>query len=298
MTRFRAPTPTLDPNGDEDIRALLADIDASLGDLDRRIEAGRPSERKSIVETVRRAGQPELPTVAPEATAPLAATEASTFLAELEREASAKHGGGDAEAMESEARARRLHEALGRIFHFLNLLCRHANALTPAIRRSYKLDTQIAFADLTWHDATVRFRRQGLSEQALMDHVVFGVHLLAPTPITVSKRWDQIEALKKEMHLLALQTADGIDFDDKPQQEHVVVTLAPDLPVQLTFRANYKRNRVDLFSRNLDGFGVGVFVCNPEEVTQQLLDDLGRFLLSRSDRLPDNLRPGRMHKET
>lgn len=276
----------------------MADIDASIVDLDRRIEAGRQPERKSVLETARRTGQPELPVVAAEATAPITAAEASSFLAELEREAAEKFGGGDAHALETEARARRLHEALGRIFHFLNLLCRHSNALTPAIGRNYRLDAQIAFADLKWHDATVRFRRQGLSEQALMDHVVFAVHLIAPAPITVTKRWDQIEALKKEMHLLALQPAEGIDFDEKPQQEHVAVTLAPDLPVQLTFRANYKRDRIDLLCRNLDGFGIGVFVCAPEDVTQQMLDDLGRFLLNRADKLPSALRPGRPHLET
>jgi hypothetical protein len=131
-----------------------------------------------------------------------------------------------------------------------------------------------------------------------MDHVVFSVHLLAPAPITVTKRWDQIEALKQEMHLLALRTADGLDFDDKPQQEHVAVTLAPDLPVQLTFRANYKRGRIDLLCRNLDGFGIGIFICAAEDVTQQMLDDLGRFLLNRANTLPTVLRPGRPHSET
>jgi hypothetical protein len=290
----------LDPNADEDVRALMADIEASIDDLDRRLEAERQQPaRKPAQENPRYAtpGRPALPVINAEGSTPPEAIEASNFLAELEREAAEKCGSGDAETLESEARARRLHEALGRIFHFLNLFCRHTNALAPTIGRSYRLDSQITFADLAWHEATVRFRRQGLSEQALIDHVVFGVHLVAPAPITVKKRWDQIEALKKEMHLLALKTADDVGFDDKPQQEHVDVTLAPDLPVQLTFRANYKRNRVDLFSRNLDGFGVAVFVCAPEDVTQQMLDGLGRFLLSRADKLPLALHPGRVSSE-
>jgi hypothetical protein len=88
VTRFRALAPTLDPNVDEDIRTLMADIDASLEDLDRRIEAERPPERKSVLETARRTG-PELPVVAAEAM-PTTAAEASSFLAELEREATSR----------------------------------------------------------------------------------------------------------------------------------------------------------------------------------------------------------------
>jgi hypothetical protein len=62
--------------------------------------------------------------------------------------------------------------------------------------------------------------------------------------------------------------------------------LAADFPVQLTFGANYDSGRIDVLSRNLDGFGIAAFTCNPDDVTQGFLDDLGRFLLARSNSLP------------
>jgi len=58
----------------------------------------------------------------------------------------------------------------------------------------------------------------------------------------------------------------------------------------MTFRANYSKDRVDLLCRNLDGFGIAAFVCDAAEMTQQLLDDLGRFLIDRTDKLPAGLR--------
>jgi hypothetical protein len=296
MTRFRKLSTGVDADADADVKALMEDIDASLVDFEKRIEAEQAAlSNKAETSIVHRAqvmpGKSELPDVGAESSEPISPGEASGFLAELEHEAAALSGSGESEAVQREIRARRVHETLGRVFNFLNVFCRHANTLAPAITRPYRLDAHIAYADLKWQEASVRYRLQNLREKALMDYVTLNIRLAAPAPVQVVRRWDQIEQLKKEMHILDLKPAEGIDIDEKPQQENVSILLAPDLPIQLTFRANYRKDRIDLLSRNLDGFGIAAFVSNAADVTQQLLDDLGRFLINRTNKLPPGLQP-------
>lgn len=300
MSRFRQLSTAQDAESDADIKALMEDIDASLADLEKRLAAEQAALRgKSPVSIVDRTtsapDRSELPEV--EASEPQIDPEGSSgLLAELAQEAATRQGLGDA-AHEREVRERRLHDVLGRIFKFFNLFCRHTNALLPAISRPYRLDAHIAYSDLTWKEASVRYRLQNLREKALMDYVAATVRLTAPAPVHVVRRWDQVEQLKKEMHILDLRPAEGVDLDGKPQQENVDIHLAADFPIQLTFRANYRKDRVDLLARNLDGFGIGAYVCAPEDVTPQLLDDLGRFLLGRVTTLPPALQSVHVRSE-
>jgi hypothetical protein len=287
-----APASTTD---DADVEALLADIDSSLADFDNRLKAemaawAKPAP-KSATTLPSLSANTELAVPDDTDAQSISTTEASPFLAELERAAAIQRGGSDGDAVEREIRARALHEALGRLFNFFNAFCRHANALAPAISRPYRLDAQTAFENLQWQEASVRYRLQNLREQSLMDHVTLTIRLAAPSPLEVIRRWDQVDQLRKEMHIFSLREHDGEDFAGPPKAENVRVLVACDLPVQLTFRANYRKDRVDLLSRNLDGFGIAAFTCPTAALDQRLLDDLGRFLIDRSDKLPAGLQP-------
>lgn len=292
MTRFRAAD-SVAPM-DDDVRALMADIDASLADLEKRLEARRSEDAAPDATEQLPGRMPERPTapavtaneVAREAPAAPPPSESFGFLAELAEEASAASGTGHSQAQLEAAQARQIHDALGRVFHFFNTLCRHANSLAPAIDRAYRLDTQTAFADLKWRDAATRSRLKSLAETSLLDYVVFRVGLWSPQPITVVRRWDQMEALQKELHILDLRPMEDINAQERLTQGQVRLLLAPEVPVQVTFRANYQRNRIDLLSRNLEGFGIAAFTCGAADVTQPFLDDFGRYLLARTSRLP------------
>jgi hypothetical protein len=293
MSRFRPLSTTVDADADADVRALMEDIDASLADLEKRLEAEQASARTasatSVVDRIAPIpGNAELPSVDAKEPTPM---ESSGFLADLEHEAAVMQGATGGDAAERELRDRRLHDTMGRIFQFFNAFCRHANVLAPDVRRPYRLDTQIAFTGLKWQEASVRYRLQNLREKALMDYVTLTVRLAASAPVQVVRRWDQMEQLRKEMHILDLRPAEGMDLDAKPDKENVHIALAADFPVQVTFRANYRKGRVDLLTRNLDDFGIAAFVCDAADINQQLLDDLGRFLLDRIDKLPPGLQP-------
>ncbi len=294
MSRFRAVDPVAPM--DDDVRALMADIDASLADLERRLALSHDNDANPAADRQSASAPDTPPAPSPggaevdrivEAT-PQAhpAPEPGGFLAELAQEASAASGSKDSLAQQQAVLARQVHEALARIFQFFNTFCRYANSLAPTINRTYRLDTQTAFADLKWRDAATRSRQKSLSETSLLDYVVFRVGLVAPAPITVVRRWDQMDALQKELHILDLRPLPDMDTDAPMTQGQVRLRLAPEVPVQVTFRANYQRNRIDLLSRNLEGFGIAAFTCDPMDVTQAFLDNFGRYLLARTSQLP------------
>jgi hypothetical protein len=294
---------------DEDIRRLAADIDASMADFERRLETERMRQPRPEVGQKIQAPLPKLGAPAPAApvpppaaapqpvvrtkAAPVAAPPAGGLLAELAVEVGAK---GDEHAQHV-VDERRLHEALDRVFRYFDVFCRHANTLAPSVGRIYRLDAQTAYADLRWQEAMVKSRRNSLAESALLDFVAFRVRLAAPAPVTVKVGWNALDAFKKDMHILDLRTAEGLDLDGVVEKGELVMHLAADFPVQITFGANYESGRIDVLSRNLDGFGIAAFTCTADDVTQDFLDDLGRFLLARSNSLPAALQRARCRAE-
>jgi hypothetical protein len=288
------------PSMDDDIRALMEDIDSSMADFERRLEAERMRQpRPATAEPASAIPKPRIaqppveaaPAAAPEAhseTVPAAATDPAVggLLAELAAEANEK--GGD-RASRRTIDGRRIHEALDRAFRFFDVFCRHANALNPAISRTYRLDTQTSYGDLRWQEAMVKSRRDSLSEAALLDFVAFRVRLAARAPVTVTVGWNKLDAFKKDMHILDLRTAEGVDLDGVVEQGEIVMHLAADFPVQITFGANHDSGRIDVLSRNLEGFGIAAFTCDPDDITQGFLDGLGRYLLARTHNLPGAL---------
>ena len=271
---------------DEDIRALMADIDASMADFERRLDAEQAKQRPLVAldETPLSPPQPAVP--APKSTdeaPPRESPVSGGLLAELELAAKEKLGAGKGDTT---AQDREVHDALSRVFRFLDAFCRHINVLQPSIARVYRLDTRSAYAGLRMGAAMVQSRRRSLSEKALLDYVSFRVRLTAPTSLAVPLNWDRIEAFRKEMRLLDLQIAVGADPDGRIEGDEVVIDLAPSFPVQITFAANYDSHRIDILCRNLEGFGIAAFTCATRDVGDELLDGLGRFLLARGNTLP------------
>lgn len=187
---------------DADIRALMEDIDASMVDFEQRLEAEQlrlsqpaqeeepaaapiPMPRVALPPAGKEpaAPPPEAPPFSPsEAKVPAQTATDGGLLAELAAEANARSGVASRRASDR----RLIHEALDRIYRFLDVFCRHVNTLAPAIARTYRLDARAAYGELRWQEAMVKSRKDSLSEAALLDFVAFRVRLVAPAPVTVT----------------------------------------------------------------------------------------------------------------
>lgn len=215
----------------------------------------------------------------------------SSLLAELAGEANQKYKATQSEEQDRLARSECLHEALGKVFQFLHLFSSHLNKIKPVIPRSYSIDSKTVYNSLQWSDASADYRKQSLSDKSFLDHVSFRVNLAALGPVPVQRRWDQVETLKRELLAFGLRTVDDLDalLRGKPQHELFQSQLAPDFMLRIKFQGNYETGQIDILSTNLDGFGSAAFTLRPEDVTQHLLDEIGRFLIGRKDDLPELL---------
>lgn len=215
----------------------------------------------------------------------------SSLLAELAGEATSKLRALQTEAQDQQAKTQRLHAALSKIFQFLHAFSGYVNNIAPAIPRTYSLDPQTVYTSLKWQNAATDYRKQDLSDTALMDYVSFHVRLTAAEPVTVTRRWNQLDTLKKELHAFGLRALDDLNMlvRNKSQQEIFLARLAPDFLVKIKFQGNYNEGLIDIQCNNLDGFSAAHFKLNPEAVTSELLDNFGCFLIGRTDTLPSQL---------
>lgn len=215
----------------------------------------------------------------------------SDLLAELASEATQKIQALKTEKLDHQVRAENLSATLGNIFHFFNPFCTHLNRIKPVIPRFYNVDSQAVYNNLQWGDAYIDYRKQNLSDTAFLDHVSFRVRLTAPNSVTVKCRWNEVEKLKKELDAFGLRTLDDLDevVRSKPKQEFFEVALAPDFLMRVQFQGNYDTGKIDVLCNNFDGFGLASYTLDPEAVNPKMLDEIGRFLIGRQERLPSLL---------
>ena len=229
-------------------------------------------------------------------------TSGSNLLAGLALEAKQKQGVKQSTLQESQAKAKRVDDALKGIVKFFTPFIRHVNDVEPAINRTYRYDARTVYDNLKWQNATIDYRKQNLSEAAFLEYVTFSVNLCAPEPVLLKRPWGPMETLKKELHQLRLRVIDDmVDANKNPNREWLEgnknrklewleAKLAPDFPVQIRFQGNYSESDIDVLCRNLETFGVSAYKLNTDEVTPVFLDCLGLFLLGRVETLPSQLK--------
>lgn len=211
----------------------------------------------------------------------------SGLLASLAREAKENLDSKQSIDRHKQAKACRVHDALDRTFQFFTLFIQHVNNIEHKIGRAYRLDARTVFSSLEWQGATIDYRKLGLSESAHLAYVVFNLKLVAPEPVLIKRPWDQFEALKKELQHLRLNVLDDLaELYKKPKQEWLQAQLDPVLQVQILFKGNYENGKIDVATRNIKELGSSSFKLEPEDINPDFLDELGLFLIERTDKLP------------
>lgn len=214
----------------------------------------------------------------------------SGFLASLAQEAmQSQHARNQQDQGKFESN-RKVHEALDRVLKFFLPFIKHVNTVSPQINRSYRLDARSIYTNLKWHNALVDARKQGAHDDALHSYVTFSVSLLAPEPVPLKRPWSQFDAVVKELAHFKISSLDDLHYLHKhPQTEWLEARLDPALPVHVHFQGNYELGKVDVLTRNLQDFGQTALRLDQADISVPLLEELGMFLISRSDKLPEKL---------
>ncbi|MDO8988124.1 MAG: hypothetical protein Q7U91_00655 [Sideroxyarcus sp.] len=217
--------------------------------------------------------------------------EMSSFLAELAGEATQKMEANRTRQQDRQAMTHSVNAALERTFKFFNLFAQHLNALEPDVPRVYALDGKTQFSRLKWKSGMAEYRKQSIADNALMNHVYFQVRLTAPEPVTVTRRFEQFDEIKKDLDAYGLKPKEDMHdlWRNRAQKAIFQVELEPEFIVWMRFLGNYTDGSIELESNNLDGFGVMKGKLNPELLQTPMLDGIGKFLMGRTNALPQEL---------
>ena len=217
--------------------------------------------------------------------------EMSSFLAELAGEATEKLAAKRAQQQDHQAMTQSVNAALERTYKFFHLFAKHLNALEPEVPRIYALDGKTQFSQIKWKSGMAEYRKQSIADNALMNHVYFQVRLTFAGPVTVTRRWEQFDDIKKDLNAYGLKTLEDMHdlWRSRAQKVTFQVNLEPEFIVWMRFLGNYADGTVELESNNLDGFGVMKGKLKPELLQSNILDGIGRFLMGRTGALPQEL---------
>jgi hypothetical protein len=216
----------------------------------------------------------------------------SGFLAELTQESQSLTSSQSQSAQSHFARSQRLSDSLDKIYKFLHALSRHVNMITPPIGRVYALDAKTVYRNLVCRKAFTEIRKQSVAAAALNDVVTFGLDMYAPEPVECTRPWVHVDEARQELRALGIELLNSYEIDThKAGREWAVLKLGECVPVYLDFKGNYDRFRIEVNCRNLGMFGSMKFQLDPEGVTQEFLDNLGRYLIGRADKLPPEFLP-------
>ncbi len=218
-------------------------------------------------------------------------SEMSSLLAELAGEATQKLEAKRAQQLDRQAMMQSVSAALERTFRFFNLFTKHLNALEPDVPRVYALDGKTQFSRLKWKSGMVEYRKQSLADNALLDYVFFQVRLAAPEPVTLTRRWELFDEVRKDLRAFGLKPMEDLDdlWRNRPQKVTFQVPLEPEFLIRMHFQGNYTDGGVDLTCNNLEGFGEMKGRLEPELLQTGMFDEIGRFLMGRSRSLPQGL---------
>lgn len=218
-------------------------------------------------------------------------SETSSFLAELAGEATQKLEAERTRQQDRQAMMQSVNLALERTFQFFNLFTKHLNALEPDIPRVYALDGKTQFSQLKWKSGLVEYRKQSLADTALFDHVAFQVRLAVQGPVTLVRRWELFEEVKKDLQAFGLKPMEDLHdlWRNRSQKVTFQVGIEPELMVRMRFQGNYEDGTIDLDCNNLDGFGLMKGKLMPNLLRPGLFDEVGRFLLGRVASVPREL---------
>jgi len=275
-----------------DLGALSTNIEKQLEEVRRNASLETSTSALSGFEP-KLAVTPTAASVSPQS----AGTGASNLLAGLSREAEEKAeatlSGLKAVALPDDqvSKSQRIQTTLEKIADFLDAFAQQVRKAEPAINRSYNFGRRPAYSNLTCRSAHSDTRKQNLFESALLDYVFLSLRLHAPAPVLISRPRDMLDTLKEQLLKLKLRSLDDLELlKSGPPEDWVQVRLAPDFPMQIQFKGNYKEECIDVQALNIDAFGYLAFKLKLEDVTPELLDGIGLFLLGRADKLPEALR--------
>lgn len=263
-----------------DLLGDLAAFERQLEEEEKARQRAEEEERRQYVEQVRRQEEAEARRRQDaERGAGAAPARRSAALEMLRQQGAGRPMAEDAAARRTEARRlidRGLRAALGYLAEFAV----EVNRIRPTLERPYELVFLPRAPAMSLSDAFADLRTAKVDGATLCDHVFLKYRARYAQPATADLSGTDIEHCRRFLDQsrisFQLQVARKNDFG---QPVRATFVLSEPIPCELFLRADYESLAISIEMVNVGRLGPGRCRLAPEQLTDSLVDDLGRYML-------------------
>ncbi len=180
---------------------------------------------------------------------------------------------------------------LEQIFSFLHEFSEHLNYIKPDTRVTYELPGKVILGDLLQGNYSLKS-----DSRNTMSEIVFKFYCQAEGGLFIdTMEKGRFNRLKEFLHQnrIPCQTR-----DHKDSKQNVIggeINVEKRVPVVFKFSADIDNSCITLWIRNFGRLGTRKFILFPNQISEQFLDNLGRYVMHETDffiklEMPDDQR--------
>lgn len=218
-----------------------------------------------------------------------ATTGASNLLAELRQAADEKVNRGASVAREQKEREERMAAAMKRLYSYLNELICHLDKIRPILPHVLRPLPQVEFSALQWRESFADYRTAGGLETSPIDSFSIRYTLAADGQIVLSRLPNHAPVLQDNLVMLGLRYGFREKRNDRGAVQEVIFGVEREVKVSLLFKGQAEQERVVIRGRNFSTFGPSIYAVPVCDVDDGLLEDFGKYLLGRPNKLLSRL---------
>ena len=274
----RAVPGTDAPGGD-----LLGDLEAferQLEEEEKARQRAEEEERRLYVEQVRRQEEAEARRKQEaERAAGAQPARRAAALEMLRQQGASQPAAEDIAARRAEAK-RRIDRGLRSALHYLAEFALEVNKIRPTLERPYDLVFLAKAPAMSLSDAFADLRTGKVDGATLCDHVFLKYRARYAPPAAADLSGTDIEHCRRFLDQsqipFQLQVAKKNDFG---QPIGATFVISEPFPCELHLRADYESLAVSIEMLNVGRLGPGRVRLAPEQLTDSLVDEIGRYML-------------------
>lgn len=214
---------------------------------------------------------------------------ASGLLAELRQAADEKASRGATVAREQKEREERMANAMKRLYTYLNELICHLDKIKPVLPHVLRPLPQVEFNSLQWRESFADYRTAGGLETSPLDSFSIRYTLAADGQVELSRLPNHAQALQDELVMLGLRYGFREKKNDRGAVQEVIFGVEKEVKISLLFKGQIEQERIVIRGRNFSAFGPSIFAVQVRNVDDGLLEDFGKYLLGRPNKLLSRL---------
>jgi len=164
-------------------------------------------------------------------------------------------------------------------FRWLEKAITYLNAIKSPIAHRFNLGHGIGFESPHFERGVVGQHTQNVRGFSIIDEINLYYQICTSKPITVEMWAMDVELAKKDLERANLKFASRRIQDGDGTVRRCMVTVPPEIPAAVVFRADYSRGTITTTLVNVDRFDRVSLAFRSNALKEQLLEELLKFIL-------------------